>query len=331
MKSRHEATPGRTSGRAGAPGRGAAAGMDDVDAELPYQAYQRHRVPPHDQRVFRGERQGQMRCTCPCNFAFERASSRGDIGGPSRLDQRSREFDGAALGAAGDETGEDLQHHRGAPCRRNGHNGIVDAHSSRPISPMSSPANLARQDGATIAYNRLAGSSPGIVFLGGFRSDMTGTKALYLEDYCRRRGQAYLRFDYFGHGASSGDAALGTIGRWAEDAIAVINSLNEGPQVLVGSSMGGWIMLLAALARPSRIHGARRHRGGAGLHRGPRLAAPRSGAATAVARTRGRDFALRIRSGRLYLSSEPLRGRQAASGDAREQSHSNARCGCCTA
>ena len=120
---------------------------------------------------------------------------------------------------------------------------------------MSSPANLARQDGATIAYNRLAGSSPGIVFLGGFRSDMTGTKALHLEDYCRRRGQAYLRFDYFGHGESSGDAALSTIGRWAEDAIAVLDSLNEGPQVLVGSSMGGWIMLLAALARPSRIHG----------------------------------------------------------------------------
>jgi pimeloyl-ACP methyl ester carboxylesterase len=118
---------------------------------------------------------------------------------------------------------------------------------------MSLPANLTRQDGATIAYQRTAGSSPGVVFLGGFRSDMTGTKAHYLEDYCRRRGQAYLRFDYFGHGASSGDAALGTIGRWAEDAIAVLDSLTDGPQVLVGSSMGGWIMLLAALARPSRV------------------------------------------------------------------------------
>ncbi|HMD64517.1 MAG TPA: alpha/beta hydrolase [Stellaceae bacterium] len=118
---------------------------------------------------------------------------------------------------------------------------------------MSSRANLTRQDGATIAYDRIAGSSPGVVFLGGFRSDMTGTKALYLEDYCRRRGLAYLRFDYFGHGASSGDAALGTIGRWAEDAIAVLDSLTEGPQVLVGSSMGGWLMLLAALARPYRV------------------------------------------------------------------------------
>ena len=77
---------------------------------------------------------------------------------------------------------------------------------------------------------------------------------MFLEDYCRRRGRAYVRFDYFGHGASEGDAASGTIGRWAEDAIAVLNSLTEGRQILVGSSMGGWIMLLAALARPSRIH-----------------------------------------------------------------------------
>ena len=92
------------------------------------------------------------------------------------------------------------------------------------------------------------------MFLGGYRSDMTGAKALYLEDYCRRCGQAYLRFDYFGHGASSGDAALGTIGRWSDDAIAVLDSLTEGTQVLVGSSMGGWIMLLVALARPSRVH-----------------------------------------------------------------------------
>ena len=115
------------------------------------------------------------------------------------------------------------------------------------------PAILTRKDGATIAYHRLVGEPPGIVFLGGFRSDMTGTKALFLEDYCRRRGRAYVRFDYFGHGASSGDIALGTIGRWREDAIAIIDSLTTGPQILVGSSMSGWIILLAALARPERI------------------------------------------------------------------------------
>src|SRR4029077_844479 len=96
------------------------------------------------------------------------------------------------------------------------------------------------------------GATPGVVFLGGFRSDMTGAKALFLEDYCRRRRRAYMRFDYFGHGASSGEFAHGTIGRWRDDAIAVIDSLTEGPQILVGSSMSGWIMLLAALARPAR-------------------------------------------------------------------------------
>jgi pimeloyl-ACP methyl ester carboxylesterase len=82
---------------------------------------------------------------------------------------------------------------------------------------------------------------------------MTGSKALFLEDFCRRRGQAFVRFDYFGHGASSGDATFGTIGRWTEDAIAVLDSLTEGLQILVGSSMGGWIMLCAALARRERI------------------------------------------------------------------------------
>jgi pimeloyl-ACP methyl ester carboxylesterase len=116
------------------------------------------------------------------------------------------------------------------------------------------PRILARPDGATIAYRTVAGAAPGIVFLSGFRSDMTGTKALFLDDYCRRRGRAYVRFDYFGHGASSGDFADGTIGRWADDAIALIDSLTAGPQILVGSSMGGWIMLLAARARPGRVH-----------------------------------------------------------------------------
>ena len=119
---------------------------------------------------------------------------------------------------------------------------------------MSVPRILPRPGSATIAYHRLTGSAPGVVFLGGFRSDMTGTKALFLEDFCRRRGRAFVRFDYFGHGASSGDAALGTIGGWAEDAVAVLDSLTEGQQILVGSSMGGWIMVLAALARTERVH-----------------------------------------------------------------------------
>ncbi|HWD60419.1 MAG TPA: alpha/beta hydrolase [Stellaceae bacterium] len=119
--------------------------------------------------------------------------------------------------------------------------------------PLDATASLARPGGATIAYRRLAGTAPGIIFLGGFRSDMTGAKALFLEEYCRQRGRAYVRFDYFAHGQSSGDFAAGTISRWRDDAVAVIDSLSAGPQVLVGSSMGGWIMVLAALARPERV------------------------------------------------------------------------------
>ena len=119
---------------------------------------------------------------------------------------------------------------------------------------MDSPEFLPRYDSAAIAYRRVAGGTPGIVFLAGLRSDMTGTKATYLDGYCRRRGLSYVRFDYFGHGASSGDFTNGSIGRWAEDAITVIDELTRGPQILVGSSLGGWIMLLAARARPDRIH-----------------------------------------------------------------------------
>src|SRR5271169_3104148 len=119
---------------------------------------------------------------------------------------------------------------------------------------MDSPAILPRHDGATIAYHRLPGANPGVVFLEGSRSNMNGAKALFLEEYCRRRGRAYVRFDYFGHGESSGDFGDGTIGRWAEDAVAVLDQLTGGPQILIGSSMGGWIMLLAALARTERIH-----------------------------------------------------------------------------
>jgi pimeloyl-ACP methyl ester carboxylesterase len=112
---------------------------------------------------------------------------------------------------------------------------------------------LSRAGGATIAYRRRLGTRPGVVFLGGFMSDMTGTKANRLDAFCAARGQAYLRFDYFAHGASSGDFAEATVGRWAEDSVAVLDALTEGPQILVGSSIGGWIMLLAALTRPARV------------------------------------------------------------------------------
>lgn len=116
-----------------------------------------------------------------------------------------------------------------------------------------SPSILTREDGATIAYHRRAGRSPGVVFLGGFMSDMSGTKALALDRFCESRGQAFVRFDYFGHGRSSGAFAEATVSRWRADAIAVFDELTAGAQVLVGSSLGGWIMLLLAAARPDRI------------------------------------------------------------------------------
>ena len=107
--------------------------------------------------------------------------------------------------------------------------------------------------GRMLAYHRTSGRGPGIVFLGGFMSDMTGTKAVYLEDWARREGRAFLRFDYSGHGESSGAFADGCIGDWADDAVEAVSHLTEGPQILVGSSMGGWIALLLARARPERV------------------------------------------------------------------------------
>ncbi len=106
-----------------------------------------------------------------------------------------------------------------------------------------------------LAYNQSTGDGPGIVFLGGFRSDKEGTKALDLEEWARGQGRAFLRFDYSGHGASSGDFLEGCIGDWAEDARAIISSLTDGPQILVGSSMGGWISLLLARDIPEKVAG----------------------------------------------------------------------------
>jgi pimeloyl-ACP methyl ester carboxylesterase len=114
---------------------------------------------------------------------------------------------------------------------------------------------LDRGNGTEVAWIMLPGAGPTVVFLPGFRSDMTGDKATALAAFCAARGQAMLRFDYSGHGASSGDFLEGTIGAWAADALAAIDTLTSGPLVLVGSSMGGWIALLTALARPDRIAG----------------------------------------------------------------------------
>ncbi len=113
---------------------------------------------------------------------------------------------------------------------------------------------LTRPDGEELAFRRIAGEGPTVVWLGGFRSDMAGTKAQVLAEWAKDAGRAFLRFDYFGHGESSGDFVKGgCISRWREDVLAVIDELTEGPLILVGSSMGGWLALLAAAARPGRV------------------------------------------------------------------------------
>lgn len=118
------------------------------------------------------------------------------------------------------------------------------------------PLRLPRPDGETVAYHKWEGKTPGVVFCGGFMSDMGGTKALALEAHCRATRRAFLRFDYLGHGESSGDfAAKGCISRWTDDAAAALTRLTEGPQIVIGSSMGGWVMLKLALAQPERIAG----------------------------------------------------------------------------
>ncbi|MGZ6018399.1 MAG: alpha/beta hydrolase [Phenylobacterium sp.] len=116
--------------------------------------------------------------------------------------------------------------------------------------------NLLRPDGEHLAWRRVAGAGPTIIWLGGFRSDMAGTKAEALAEWASANGRGYLRFDYLGHGESSGDfRAKGTITRWREDSLAVVDEVTEGPLVLVGSSMGGWIACLAAMVRSERVQG----------------------------------------------------------------------------
>ncbi len=120
---------------------------------------------------------------------------------------------------------------------------------------MTNPDIYVTQQGHKIAYRKTCGTGPGLVFLGGFMSDMNGTKATYLESWAHETGRAFMRFDYSGHGASSGAFEEGCIGEWAEDALEVITQLTEGPQILVGSSMGGWIALLLAKRIPQKIAG----------------------------------------------------------------------------
>ncbi|CUH81195.1 acetoin dehydrogenase E2 subunit dihydrolipoyllysine-residue acetyltransferase [Tritonibacter multivorans] len=123
------------------------------------------------------------------------------------------------------------------------------------MSAETTPSYLDTPQGRRIAYHKTEGQGPCVVFLGGLKSDMEGTKALHLETWARARGQAFLRFDYSGHGQSSNTFEEGCIGDWHEDTLAAVDQLTEGPIVPVGSSMGGWQALLLAKARATRIKG----------------------------------------------------------------------------
>ncbi|HTI88094.1 MAG TPA: alpha/beta hydrolase [Alphaproteobacteria bacterium] len=130
--------------------------------------------------------------------------------------------------------------------------------SEAAVTAQEKVGSIATAPDRTIAYRRVDPAPgtrlPEVVFVGGYMSDMTGRKAEALALTCAARGQGFLRFDHYAHGTSSGSIEHGTIGGWADDAVAVLDRLTHGPLVIVGSSMGAWIMLLAALKRPERVH-----------------------------------------------------------------------------
>nr|XP_036873605.1 mycophenolic acid acyl-glucuronide esterase, mitochondrial isoform X2 [Manis javanica] len=112
---------------------------------------------------------------------------------------------------------------------------------------------LSRPDLPNLAYKKLKGKSPGVIFIPGFISNMNGTKALAIEEFCKSLGHAYIRFDYSGVGNSDGNLQECTVGKWRKDVLSIIDDLAVGPQILVGSSLGGWLMLHAAIARPQKV------------------------------------------------------------------------------
>ncbi|MEL6687630.1 MAG: alpha/beta hydrolase [Pseudomonadota bacterium] len=115
--------------------------------------------------------------------------------------------------------------------------------------------SVLEHQGTKLAYHRVEGHGPMIIWCGGLKSDMDGTKAVDLAKRCEEVGQAYIRFDYFGHGKSEGEFTDGTISRWASDVVAMIDRYGSNGTVLIGSSMGGWASLLAALDRPEAVAG----------------------------------------------------------------------------
>ena len=117
------------------------------------------------------------------------------------------------------------------------------------------PEFLTTSDGQRIAYEKTAGSGPTLIWCGGLKSDMEGSKAVHLHGWAKSDGRGFIRFDYFGHGQSSGDFIEGTMSRWAADIGAVQEQLCSGSVILIGSSMGGWAAILAALDNPEAVAG----------------------------------------------------------------------------
>jgi len=115
------------------------------------------------------------------------------------------------------------------------------------------PSYLELSDGGRLAYRMRAGAAPTLVFLPGYASDMDGTKAVALDAFAQRRGVAMLRFDYSGTGSSDGSFEDGTLANWLDEALAMIDRLTEGPVILIGSSMGGWIALHVAMRAAGRV------------------------------------------------------------------------------
>lgn len=114
---------------------------------------------------------------------------------------------------------------------------------------------ISSTSGEPIAFQHTFGKLPGVIFLPGLMSTMSGTKAMALEKYCEEIGHSYIRFDYRGHGMSGGKSHECTVGMRKEDVLTILDNVGEGPRILVGSSLGGWVMLLVAMERPDQIKG----------------------------------------------------------------------------
>jgi len=114
---------------------------------------------------------------------------------------------------------------------------------------------LTNADGSKLAYNKLEGGTPGIIFLHGLNSDRRGTKAEHLLDYCLKKEKQFISFDMFGHGSSSGQMKNATLSTWINNTLSIIDNVSKGPQFIIGSSMGGWVMVKTAEQRKKVICG----------------------------------------------------------------------------